>query len=263
MTFRTMSPPVKESGHTLRWTPGEPPDDDLILCLDFGTSFSKASACRTKQEDDIPEIIDIVFDEEAEGTSRFLLPSELFIHDEHVYLGKSARKQFETVDAIQDRLIDSPKQYMTLGTEVADLRQKPLRPEQDPSQSLSQRDALVLYLSHLNHLAEKSLKIGDAVADVRRRFAHPAWDETSAAANSKAMARIMVESIVLARNYPHEFEQGMPLALARDLIRNAQVLEDEDLPFALLVAFGTRGYCRGSRCIDGNSGAWKAVLRDP
>ena len=90
--------------------------------------------------------------------SRFFLPSELFIHDDRIYFGMAARNKFEIVEADQDRLIDSPKQYMTLGTEVADLHQKPLRSEQDASQSLSQRDALVLYLSHLNHLSENSLQ---------------------------------------------------------------------------------------------------------
>ena len=124
---------------------------------------------------------------------------------------------------------------MTLGTEVADLHQKPLRLEQDPSQSLSQRDALVLYLAHLNHVAETSLLRTGLTGEVRRRYAHPAWDNDSAAANSKAMTRIMAESIVLAKSFPRELEESMPLALARDIARNVQAVGDEDLPFELLV----------------------------
>ena len=218
-----------------RWKPDKPPRTDLILCLDFGTSFSKASACKAHDFNDVPELINIGFSEDDDDPTRFFLPSELFIHDDRVYFGMAARKKFEIMEADQDRLIDSPKQYMTLGTEVADLHQKPLRPEQDASQSLSQRDALVLYLSHLNFLSENSLQSGDSPADVKRRYAHPGWDDTTADANSKAMARIMAESIMLAKFFPREFEESMPLVTARDIARRARDAGDDDLPFELLV----------------------------
>ena len=222
-------------GPPLRWKPENAPYNDLILCLDFGTSFSKAAASRFGNSNDIPELIDIGFGENEDGTTRYTLPSELFIHDDHVYFGMAARRKFEIVEAVQDRLIDSPKQYMTLGTEVADLHQKPLRTEQDPSQLLSQRDALVLYLTHLNRLAEISLIGGGLTRDVRRRYAHPAWDNATAEANSRAMARIMAESIVLAKHFPHEFEESMSLVMARDIARKVQAADDEDLPFELLI----------------------------
>ena len=219
----------------LRWKPERALIADLILCLDFGTSFSKAFACRTHDIDDLPELIDVDFGENEDRTKRYVLPSELFIHDDRIHFGMAARRQFETVEAEQDRLIDSPKQYMTLGTEVADLHQKPLRSEQDPSNSLSQRDALVLYLAHLNRLAENSLQRGGIEGDVRRRYAHPAWDNASAGANSRAMARIMAESVVLAKLYPRDFEESMLLEMARNIARGVQTADDEDLPFELLV----------------------------
>ena len=223
-------------GPPLRWKPEKAPYSDLILCLYFGTSFSKAFACKTHNSDDIPELIDIGFGENEDGTTRYFLPSELFIHDDCVYFGTAGRRKFEIVEAGQDRLIDSPKQYMTLGTEVADLHQKPLRPEQDPSQSLSQRDALVLYLTHLNRLAEISLQGTGLTGDVRRRYAHPAWDNATADANSRAMARIMAESILLAKCFPREFEESMPLVMARNIARKVQAADDEDSPFELLIS---------------------------
>ena len=119
---------------SLRWKPERAPVANLILCLDFGTSFSKAFACRSHTSDDVPKLIDVDFGENEDGTTQYFLPSELFIHDDRVFFGMAARRQFEIVEADQDRLIDSPKHYMTLGTEVAELHQKPLRPEQDPSQ---------------------------------------------------------------------------------------------------------------------------------
>ena len=233
--LRGTDPSQISSDQPLRWKPDKAPRTDLVLCLDFGTSFSKASACKTHDVNEVPELINIGFGEDDDDPSWFFLPSELFIHDDRIYFGRAARKKFEIVEADQDQLIDSPKQYMTLGTEVEDLHQKPLRPEQDASKSLSQRDALVLYLSHLNHLSESSLQNGDSSADVKRRYAHPGWDDTTTDANSNAMARIMAESIMLAKCFPREFEESMPLVMAQDIARRARDAGDDDLPFELLV----------------------------
>ncbi len=227
--------PVEKSPEVpLRWKSGRPPESDVVLCLDFGTSFSKAFACRELHLEPVPELIDIGFGENDDGTTRYVLPSELFIHDDGIFFGMAARQQFEIVGAEQDRLIDNPKQYMTLGMEVAALHQKPLRSEQDPSRSLNQRDALVLYLAHLNRLAEKSLQESGFAGEIRRRYAHPAWDDTSAKANSKAMNRIMAEAIMLAKCFPSDFEDQTALETARGLARRVQTADDGDLPLELL-----------------------------
>ena len=180
-------------------------------------------------------MIDIGFGENDDGSKRYFLPSELFIHDDQIYFGMAARKKFEIVEASQDRLIDSPKQYMTLGTEVSDLHQKPLRKEQDPSKSLSQRDALILYLSHLNHLAEKSLQGSGITTNVRRRYAHPGWDDATADANSRAMNRIMAESIALAKCYAVNSTTGCRLGRPKNLVQAARAADAKDLPFELLI----------------------------
>ena len=219
----------------LQWKPGHPPESNVVLCLDFGTSFSKAFACRDLLIEPVPELIDISFGENDDGTTRYVLPSELFIHDGSIFFGVAARQQFEIVGAEQDRLIDNPKQYMTLGMEVAALHQKPLRSEQDPSGTLNQRDALVLYLAHLNVLAEKSLQRTGFAGEIRRRYAHPAWDDESAEANSRAMDRIMAEAIMLAKCCPAEFEEQTALEAAKGLARRVQTVEEEDLPLGLLV----------------------------
>ena len=218
----------------LPWKSEDPPDDSLLLCLDFGTSFSKASACRLINFQSDFELIDISFGDHDDGTRRLFLPSELFIHDNYVYFGASARRKFETVEANQECLIDGPKQYITLGTEVSNLHQKPLRVEQDPSGSLSKRDAIVLYLSHLNYLTEKSLQDSGFTTNVRRRYTHPGWDDESKSANSDALKRIMAESIGLAKSYSDEFEKKMPLEMAREIAQLARAKEATELPFILL-----------------------------
>lgn len=226
--------PLEILGDPFRWRAEEVPSRDLILCLDFGTSFSKASVSKVEHVDDIPELIDIAFGQEGDGSTRYLLPSELFVYEASIYFGVAARRQFEIVEADQDQLIDSPKQYMTLGTQVAELHQKPLHPKQEPSQSLSQRDALVLYLSHLNYVAEKSLQDKDLTTNLLRRYAHPAWDDETARANSEEMNRIMAESIALTKLFSDKFEEKLPLSEAIKMLDKARQASDDDLPFDLL-----------------------------
>jgi len=222
-------------GEPFRWIPEEKPPSDLIMCLDFGTSYSKASAFRIGDVNNVPELIDISFGDDIDESMQYFLPSELFVHQEFIYFGKAARRQFEVVEAEQDRLKDSPKQYMTLGTEVAELHRKPLRREQDPSETLSQRDALVLYLAHLNYLAESSLEKSGFSRNVRRRYTHPAWDETTKGANSKAMERIMAEAIAVGNLLSSSIEERMPFGEAVAIAWKARGANGADLPLHLLI----------------------------
>ena len=166
-----------------------------------------------------------------------------------LYFGVAASRKFEIVEAEQNRLIDNPKQYMTLGTEIDNLHQKPLRIEQDSSKLLSQRDVLVLYLAHLNCMAEQSLRGQNLTSNVRRRYAHPAWDEITADANSKAMARIMTEAVMLAKCLPDKFQDNMPLPMARDITRQVRATRDKDLPSQFLINPVREATAAGARAL--------------
>ena len=216
------------------WHPDSELDQNTLLCLDFGTSFSKAFVCDGDDSKSIPKLIDITFGMDKSGRSQFLLPSEMFIHAEEVHFGTAARHKFNLVEASQDRLIDNPKQYMTLGTDVTELNQKPLRPEQDPSQGFSQRDILVLYLAHLNRMVNISLDDSGHSSDILRRYAHPAWEKSSEKANGEAMARIMAEAVALAHLYPGDFSEKTSIERATRLAIAARESAEESLPFELL-----------------------------
>jgi hypothetical protein len=216
------------------WHPHSEVEDNVLICLDFGTSFSKAFGCQGDDTNNTPNLIDISFGTDPEGRARFLQPSELFIQGEDIYFGAAARDKFELVDATQDTLIDNPKQYMTLGTDVANLHQKLLRKEQDPTGKFSQRDMLVLYLAHLNRMADTSLQDGGKYREVRRRYTHPAWKKETEKANGSAMARIMVEAIALSRLFPDDFGDKCNLDRALKLATAAHGASDSELPFEML-----------------------------
>ena len=81
---------------TLNWKHEYSIPTDIVLCLDFGTSFSKAFACRTDKSKGIPDLIDIEFSKSDDESTRYFLPSELLIYDDRVYYGMAARSQFRS-----------------------------------------------------------------------------------------------------------------------------------------------------------------------
>ena len=124
---------------------------------------------------------------------------------------------------------------MTLDKEVSNLDERTLRSRQDPTESLTQRDALVLYLAHLNRLADLALQRVGVVEDVRRRYTHPAWNDDTAEANSSAMKRLMAESIALARHCALDFQNSMLMVTARQVLQHVRTLDDSDLPYNLIL----------------------------
>jgi len=209
-------------------------DEDHLMCLDFGTSFSKAFACSVDDSDDVPKLFPLAFGTNAFGDPEFLLPSELFVDAGELYLGAAARAHFNAVEATQDRLIDSPKQFITLTKDVTDLHRRKLEDTQDPSGTLTQRDALVLYLAHLNLCAEQALRGQGLSVDLRRRYAHPAWTSDHFKDNSEAMRRIIAEAIALARCCGHDLASNLPVDKAFKIVQLARKAQNDELPFGLL-----------------------------
>lgn len=209
-------------------------DEDHLMCLDFGTSFSKAFACSVDDTDDVPELFPLAFGTNAFGDPELLLPSELFVDGGELYLGGAARAHFNAVEATQDRLIDSPKQFITLTKDVTDLHRRKLEEAQDPSGTLTQRDALVLYLAHLNLRAEQALRGQGLSVDLKRRYAHPAWTPDHFKDNSEAMRRIIAEAIAIGRCCGDDLSSNLSLEKACKIVQLARKAKDDELPFGLI-----------------------------
>jgi molecular chaperone DnaK len=208
-------------------------DTEHLMCLDFGTSFSKAFAC-SSDEDEVPDLFPLPFGVNDAGDPLLLLPSELFIDNGEVFLGAAARQHFDVVEAPQDRLIDSPKQFITLSKDVGELHKKPLAATQDPSGVLTQRDALVLYLAHLNLRAEDALMGHKLSVDIKRRYAHPAWTPANFAKNSTEMKRIIAEAIAIGRCFGSYIRTSVSFDLVKKILHSARQAQDADLPFGLI-----------------------------
>ncbi len=218
----------------VKWLPEGLSDDERIVCIDFGTSFSKAYASEGNDPEESPELIDIALSPDAEGSTRYLMPSELLIHRGEIYFGRSARKVFDDIAAEQDQIIDNPKQFMTLSKDVSNLEKRMLPEAKDPDGIFAERDALVLYLSHLVRMVDRSLASSGLPKSLSMRYTHPAWKTEIAEQNSISMRRIVAEAIALARSYPSDFEVQLNVRRASKLLLAARQASDEDLPFDIL-----------------------------
>lgn len=211
-------------------------EEDVIakaaLCIDFGTSFSKAFAS-IDTGDELPNIIDLPIGKNSGWTQPLTTPSEMLISEDVIYFGARARKIFDDTQAAPERLIDSIKQYMTLGADVSNLGQIRLDEKKDPKQQLFQRDVLVLYLAHLTFLVETALEAKGLGANMRRRFAHPAWDDANREGNEREMKRMMAQAVVLARSFGDRLVDSLKLSDARAALDELRELED-DLPMILI-----------------------------
>lgn len=203
-----------------------------MLCIDFGTSFSKAFVSRGTDDSHL-ELIDLAIGDGSTG-SRLTTPSELFVDGDRIYFGSHARHHWDNVQAPAERLIDSIKQFITLNQDVSTLSQRTMLPAQDPHQLFSQRDVLALYLAHLTALTEAALGEQKLPVNLRRRFTHPAWKDGAKEENEREMRQLMAEAIVLARSAEAEFTTSIPVSSARQLLDQLQKRDPALLPVSLI-----------------------------
>jgi hypothetical protein len=161
-------------------------------------------------------------------------PSELLVSEGKIYFGSKARQYVEDTQTSTDRIIDSIKQFITLGKEVSKLGAARLPTIQDPNGDLTQRDVLILYLSHLMYLTETALANTGLPSNLLRRFAHPAWKDGAKDENAVEMRRLMAEAIVLARSIGPDLADVIDLAHAKALLEQLKTLSEEMLPTALI-----------------------------
>lgn len=211
-------------------------DEDIpagqMLCVDFGTSFSKAFASVERSDGGV-DIVDLPIGDGSAGTT-LITPSELFISGERIYFGVEARKHLQLIEAPSDRLIDSIKQYITLGTDVSHLAAVQMSDVQDPTKTFTKRDILVLYLAHLNYLAEQALVSKGLTKNVRRRFTHPAWKDVDKEKNEGEMRRMMAQAIILARSLGDQLTGSISADQAQRLLVELGKIKDDKLPWQLI-----------------------------
>ena len=187
-----------------------PSEEEIRLCLDFGTAMSKAWATRRTEDETVPLVLGRVA-----GTGDTLaVPSSIFISQTgRIYFGVDAEIQHRQEIDSGRRRFDNLKRMLSEAEVGQELDDVTLSSDIDPTASgLSKGDLLVLYLAWLTDLALKALKndLGDRQsadgdgAELRylcRRFAIPcfehAQDETVGGAKRAEWAKRIMERALL------------------------------------------------------------------
>lgn len=205
-----------------------PPEENLRLCLDFGTAMSKAWASGRTEIETIP----LVLGRPANIGDVLAVPSSVFIAGGgRIYLGAAAETQHRQEISAGRQRFDNLKRMLSeveVGLELDDV---PLSAEIDPTNSgLTKGDLFVLYLAWLTELALEALQdyLSKRPADkdsdeidtdranlryVRRRFAIPcfehAQEETVGGAERAAWARRVMERALLRAQVVADTLRGM------------------------------------------------------
>ncbi|MBL8544559.1 MAG: Hsp70 family protein [Hyphomonadaceae bacterium] len=149
------------------------------ICLDFGTSFSKASvflgsAAQTKRAPVIPLRLGAV----SGAQQPYLTPSIVFLDPERAYCGPNAQLRAETSVRSKRDPILSFKMLLSAQDIEGTLALK-LGPSVDPTRSFTHRQALILYLAHLDQLIGAAIisdpAVPDDLARAPLRLTSPLW----------------------------------------------------------------------------------------
>jgi len=162
-----------------------PPENEIRLCIDFGTAMSKACATRRVEDDVIP----LRLGRAVEGSDTWSVPSSLYISESGtLYFGNAAERQYRSSSSNGQlrKRFDDIKYMLSEREPNSNLYDIRLPTNIDPTGKVTYGDALLLYLAWLTDHACKALidarplngSIEEALSlrYVKRRFAIPCFE---------------------------------------------------------------------------------------
>lgn len=206
-------------------------DTEDRVAIDFGTAYSKSALWRANADAPAPLNLAGQVGERAGA----LLPSSLYITDDVVYFGQSAIDISVRENNAKRMRFDSPKQELSIleGSALDTLADAKV----DPSQRLTKRDLLTLYLAYLSAATSQALEEIKVSRHVVRRFAVPVWSDGQVNKVSKLLKRLMIDAQILADSLPGDvWRQGLRVDDALAVLKALRgALTDAQRDKALLV----------------------------
>jgi molecular chaperone DnaK (HSP70) len=154
------------------------------ICIDFGTALSKASVCLDPTLPLEVGVRPVPIGAISRAEHPLLTPSVMFVDGGRVFFGPTAL-QYAQRGAAQGR--DPLLSFKTIlgARDATEILAAKMRPSVDPTGTLRNRDALVLYLAYLDQLIREALSVMPGMpygaAEVRRRYTSPVWKAGSGA----------------------------------------------------------------------------------
>ena len=200
----------------------KPEDEDVILCVDFGTARSKAFG--TKGGDQ--ELLDLALGTRAgQAANPHSLLSCVFISDEGlIFFGERAAAMSEhAVGRGSRERFDSFKSMVTNAHPGSDLRATRCSELANPTRAkLSEGDILTLYLAYLTDMAALELVERHGLSRyVPRRFTTPVFRPEHQLWASNTLRRHYCEAILIADQFSSAWNEGIDAMEAERALRAA------------------------------------------
>lgn len=202
-------------------------DQDVLLCLDFGTAMSKAFA-----QSDNGQAFELELGAQAGGEG-YAVPSSVFISDSgRILLGYEAVEASQELSESNRQRLDSIKSWLSQRSD-GDLDRFQLSPEMNPTDvKLTEGDLIRIYLAYLTDLAVSQVQTWDADDTrgplsryIRRRFAHPCWPSAAQKVwADRLMRKWMAEAQILADTFHGKWEGGLDVAEAKAAVDQVRAL---------------------------------------
>lgn len=206
-----------------------PENDDVILCLDFGTAMSKAFATIIEDGEVVDNLPLKLGRRGASGGQFYPVPSSLWItNDGEIYFGEHALALSLQDSTGGRQRFDSLKKELIMGLVEVSPDKVPLSPEINPTTVLfSKGDAITLFLGYLTDLACSELEERHKVSRyVFRRFALPSWEERRRDWGEKMLAKMLAKAQIIADTFHGRWEEGISMVEVRSALDQVNNLAD-------------------------------------
>lgn len=225
-------------------------DEEIRMCLDFGTAMSKAFACE-RDEEDIYNTMPLQLGRRASGGKSkniYPVPSSLWISNNgRIFFGEEATTLSTQADPTQSKpRFDSLKKELILGLKEGSPFNEPMQGDLNPTNvNFSKGDAIVTYLAFLIDTA--CLEMEDKYRCSRytaRSYALPSWDAERRAWGEKMLKDMLCKAQIVADTFSDQWSGGLSMQQVRQVLDDVYVLKE--LPEFLFVEGITEPLAVGS-----------------
>lgn len=185
-------------------------DGVAVLCLDFGTAFTKAYAMRGWSDP-----VDISLGSYAGGDSPLMVESSVWIDDDGIHFGPDATSRTASIPAGRRRF-DSMKRRL-LDLESGEVRAEPVSKDLNPlagDTDFTELGLLTLYLAYVTHLLSTALQAEGLPRHLPRRLTRPCWNGDSGKSLSSALRLIVAKATIIADTLGNSLVEGLDPHLA-------------------------------------------------
>jgi molecular chaperone HscA len=201
-----------------------PQDPEVLLCLDFGTAMSKASATRS---DDFG-LLELAIGRRAGQTEPvFALASSLYITaGGRVLFGENAIRESTQGQSGGRKRLDSLKDILCKDV-VSNLDEAILEGDLNPTKvPLTKGDVVTLFLAYLTDMAVTELaEVHGSSRYVKRRFTRPVLPPDRAPWAEEQLRRLLARAQVVADTLHGQWASGVPVDHAKQILNQVRTLD--------------------------------------